>query len=48
MNGLTNIGFQPIGVAPLEWIIAGVGDFNGDGKPDILWRNTSSGENYVW
>ena len=23
-------------------------DFNGDGNPDILWRNTSTGENYVW
>ena len=25
----------------------GVSDFNGDGKPDILWRHTS-GVNYVW
>jgi hypothetical protein len=23
-------------------------DFNSDGKTDILWRNTSTGENYVW
>ncbi len=23
-------------------------DFNTDGKPDILWRNTSTGDNYVW
>ncbi len=23
-------------------------DFNGDGKPDILWRNAATGENYVW
>jgi hypothetical protein len=26
----------------------GVGDFNSDGKPDILWRHTPSGMNYVW
>ena len=23
-------------------------DFNGDGKPDILWRNKSTGQNIVW
>jgi hypothetical protein len=23
-------------------------DFNGDGRPDILWRNTTSGQNAVW
>ncbi len=24
------------------------GDFSGDGKPDILWRNAATGDNYVW
>jgi hypothetical protein len=23
-------------------------DFNGDGKPDILWRDSSTGQNVVW
>ena len=27
--------------------IQGVGDFNGDGKADILWRHTS-GSLYIW
>jgi len=26
----------------------GTGDFNGDGKTDILWRNKSTGQNVVW
>jgi len=24
------------------------GDFDGDGKADILWRNSSSGLNAIW
>src|SRR5438046_358114 len=30
------------------WQVQGVGDFDGDGKDDILWRNTSTGENYIY
>jgi hypothetical protein len=29
-------------------ISLGMMDFNGDGKPDILWRNPVTGENLVW
>ena len=32
----------------MNWKIVGTGDFNSDGKPDILWRNTSTGQNGVW
>ena len=35
-------------VADPTWTIAGVGDFKGLGKADILWRNTTSGQNVVW
>jgi len=30
------------------WRVAGVGDFDGNGRADILWRNTSTGENYIY
>ena len=30
------------------WNIVGVGDFNGDGKADILWQNGASGLVYIW
>jgi hypothetical protein len=30
------------------WVVAGTGDFDGDGKADILWRNTATGQNYVY
>jgi hypothetical protein len=26
----------------------GSADFNGDGKADIIWRNTATGQNAVW
>jgi hypothetical protein len=31
-----------------SWNVAGVGDFNGDGKKDILWRSSTTGEVSVW
>src|SRR5207249_5516143 len=35
-------------VADTSWQIVGVGDFDGDGKADILWRNSVSGQNYLY
>ena len=50
MNGaaLLSSGAVFATVADLNWSIAGVVDLDGDGKSDILWRNSVTGENTVW
>src|SRR5712691_3928100 len=50
MNGTAILGTEGYlrTVADQNWQVAGVGDFDGDGKADILWRNALSGENYVY
>src|SRR6267143_522486 len=50
MNGWTIASQGRINfVDPLSgWELKGVGDFDGDRKADILWRNSSTGENYTY
>jgi FG-GAP-like repeat/FG-GAP repeat len=51
MDGVTQSWgwfLSPSSVPNLAWQISQVGDFDGDGLADILWRNQSSGALYVW
>ncbi|MGP1387511.1 MAG: beta strand repeat-containing protein, partial [Thainema sp.] len=50
MNGATRTGFVSIDpVTDTNWEIAGVGNFDGDGRlDDVVWRNYATGQNVVW
>jgi hypothetical protein len=46
-GGITNIGWV-MQSGDLNWEIVGVGNFNNDGNPDILWKNKTNGGLVVW
>ena len=48
MNGLTLTTGGYLPNVPIAWTIAGTGDHDGDGKADILWRNTATGDDYLF
>jgi hypothetical protein len=35
-------------VSNLVWTIAAIGDYNGDGRSDLLWRNVKTGADVIW
>ena len=45
--GYSSFASHDLGVVSLDWTIQKIGDFNGDGQADILWRNTA-GDVYLW
>jgi FG-GAP-like repeat len=47
MQGSQYLSFADLGVIPLSWQIVGQRDFNGDGKADLLWHDTS-GNTAIW
>ena len=47
MNGAKVVQTVDFGSVPANWKIAGIGDFDGNGSTDILWRDTS-GNVGIW
>jgi hypothetical protein len=50
MNGTTILATEGFirTVADPKWQVKATADFNGDGRADVLWRNSTTGENYVY
>jgi len=51
MSGVTLTGAAALGPGPVAdtgWQIRGVGDWNSDGRPDLLWQHQSLGYLAVW
>ena len=51
MNGTTQVGgtlLTPDRVTDTNWKVVGTGDFNGDGKRDILWQHLTDRRLAVW
>ena len=46
-NASGGYSYKGLGSVDSSWQIAGVGDYNGDFKSDILWRN-SNGTIALW
>jgi hypothetical protein len=48
MNGSQVLQSQPIATLPSQWKVGSVVDANGDGKADIVWRDSNTGQAVLW
>lgn len=45
---LNNDAHAMVAGVPASWQVVGIGDFNGDGRADLLWRNMADGALSNW
>ncbi len=48
MDGTDVLDSVDLPLKSTEWVLAGVGDFDADGKNDILWRHRYTGTTELW
>jgi 6-phosphogluconolactonase (cycloisomerase 2 family) len=51
MNGTSLVSgtfLTPAALSDTDWKMAGTGNFDGDGKPDIVWHHRLSGQIVIW
>ncbi|MCX6581162.1 MAG: hypothetical protein NT166_13365 [Candidatus Aminicenantes bacterium] len=48
MNGTALVRTEQLSAFNVDWEITGVGDYDGNGKPDIFWRHKIDGRDTVW
>jgi FG-GAP repeat len=48
MSGVTHISSRSAPTIPAGYALAGVADFNGNGKPDFVLYNSSDGQTAIW
>ena len=47
-GGFTKNAASPVMTSSSDWYVTGTGDFNGDGRDDIMWRNIATGAVTNW
>jgi hypothetical protein len=48
MDGITPIAKQSLGIAGEQWFLGAIGDFDGDGKDDLLFHNFGTSSLGLW
>jgi len=51
MDGLIpmlGVDLSPVRVADIDWKVRAVGDYDGDGHPDLIWQDVSTGDLWAW